>query len=198
MPAPGGQPDQSNNAVRQVLPNGTIGENWASSDFGYRTSRHPRWKHACRSLPPSAVTVAGVPGASGYSGEGVAATVSLLSFPVSITAYGGGYVITNRGSCRLTMLANNTLSTFAGTGSCGMSGDGAAATLSTINPAWGLAVADPLGPGGGLVFADTGNNVVRRVLPSGVIVRVAGTGVAGYSGACPCSRCHAPATFSAC
>jgi len=46
-------------------------------------------------------------------------------------------------------------------------------------------VADPLGPGGGLVFADNANSVVRRVLPSGIISRVAGTGTAGYSRCVP-------------
>lgn len=101
---------------------------------------------------------------------------------MSISPYGLGYVIVNRGSCRLTMLwANLTMNTFAGTGTCGLTNDGAAATLAAVNPGNGLGVADT-GPAGGFVFADGGNSVVRRVLPSGFIVRVAGTGATGYSG----------------
>jgi hypothetical protein len=37
-------------------------------------------------------------------------------------------------------------------------------------------------PGGGFLFSDSGNNVVRHVSPDGVITRVAGTGVAGDTG----------------
>ena len=125
----------------------------------------------------------------GYSGEGVAGTSSRLSSPVSVAPYGLGYVIVNRGSCRLSMLwANFTMSTLAGNGTCGLTNDGGAATLAAVNPGNGLGVADT-GPAGGFVFADGGNSVVRRVLPSGVIVRVAGTGVLGYSGTYLLTRC---------
>ena len=139
-------------------------------------------------MPPCprviAATVAGSAGVSGYAGEGLPALSSLLSNPVSITAYAGGFVITNRGTCRMSLLANGTLSTIVGTGTCGLTGDGGPATLATISPGWGIAAADPAGPGGGLVFAENANHVVRRLLPSGVVIRVAGTGTAGYSGAC--------------
>ena len=146
-------PDQGNHVIRQVFPNGTI------------------------------ATLAGSPGSAGYSGEWQPALASKLSSPTAIAAVPGGYAIACRGSCRITMLwANSTMSTLAGTGSCALSGDGGMATLAALNPGWGVVAADPAGPGGGLVFADQSNNVIRRVLPSGVIVRVAGTGVAGYSG----------------
>jgi len=145
-------PDQTNHVIRYVAASGTI------------------------------TTIAGVASSAGYSGEGLAATSSRLSSPVSIAPYGGGYVVVNRGSCRLTMLwANLTMSTFAGNGSCGLSGDGGAATLAAVNPGYGLGIADT-GPVGGFVWAENGNHVVRRVLPSGVVVRVAGTGTSGYAG----------------
>ena len=145
-------PDQSNHAIRFVASTGTI------------------------------TTIAGVPASAGYSGEGLAATSSKLSSPVSIAPYGGGYVIINRGSCRLTMLwANLTMSSFAGTGTCGLSGDSGPATAANVNPGYGLGMADS-GPVGGFVWAENSNSVVRRVLPSGVVVRVAGTGTAGYGG----------------
>ena len=145
-------PDQSNHAIRFVASTGTI------------------------------TTIAGVPASAGYSGEGLAATSSKLSSPVSIAPYRGGYVIINRGSCRLTMLwANLTMSTLAGTGTCGLSGDSGPATAANVNPGYGLGMADS-GPVGGFVWAENSNSVVRRVLPSGVVVRVAGTGTAGYGG----------------
>ena len=155
------QPDQSNHVIRFIAATGAI------------------------------TTVAGVAATAGYSGEGLAATSSRLSSPVSISPYGGGYVIINRVSCRLTMLWQNlTTTTFAGTGVCGLSGDNGPATLAATNPGYGLGVADT-GPVGGFVWADYSSHVVRRVLPSGVIVRVAGIGSSGYSGACALSASSA-------
>ena len=63
----------------------------------------------------------------------------------------------------------------AGTGVAGDTGDGGPATKAQLNTPTGLEVI----PGGGFLFSDTGNNVVRQVSPEGVITRVAGTGLAG-------------------
>lgn len=129
-------------------------------------------------------TVAGIPGTSGVSDDGLPALASRLALPVSVAAYLGGFVIVNAGSCRIAMLwPNATLTRLAGSGvgGCGFAGDGGPAVLALLNPLTGAIAADPWGPGG-VVFADSGNNVVRRVLPNGVVVRVAGTGGAGFSG----------------
>jgi len=96
-------------------------------------------------------TVAGVALTAGYSGEGLPATSSRLSSPVSISPYGGGYVIINQGSCRLTTLwPNFTMTTFCGNGVCGSTGDGGPAVLASVNPGYGLGMADS-GPWGSRV-----------------------------------------------
>ncbi|HEY6313053.1 MAG TPA: hypothetical protein VIY52_19925 [Streptosporangiaceae bacterium] len=66
----------------------------------------------------------------------------------------------------------------AGTGVAGDTGDNGPATQAQLNTPTGLEVI----PGGGLLFSDSGNNVVRHVSPEGVITRVAGTGAAGDTG----------------
>ena len=71
------------------------------------------------------------------------------------------------------------LSTIAGTGSPGQSGDGGSATKATINQPFDLAFA----PSGDLIFSDTGNHKIRRIdARTQVISTLAGTGVKGFSG----------------
>lgn len=70
------------------------------------------------------------------------------------------------------------MSTIAGTGAAGATGNGGAATSATLN-APGATAVDGLG---NLYIADTANNEVRKVTPSGTISIVAGTGTAGSSG----------------
>jgi hypothetical protein len=74
--------------------------------------------------------------------------------------------------------ANGFISTVAGSGVRGFYGDGGLATQAQLNSPQGVAV-DSLG---NIYFADTGNHVVRRVSPEGVLSTVAGTGFRGYSG----------------
>ncbi|MBI1352914.1 MAG: hypothetical protein GC160_01110 [Acidobacteria bacterium] len=61
-------------------------------------------------------------------------------------------------------------SVFAGSGSPGYSGDGAAAWRAELNEPLGLAIDDR----GGLLIADSGNDVIRRVNPEGFISTIAG------------------------
>jgi trimeric autotransporter adhesin len=71
-----------------------------------------------------------------------------------------------------------SLTVFAGTGTPGFFGDGAAAAGAELNVPQGLAVdAD-----GNLYIADSLNHRVRMVSPQGVITTFAGTGTAGFSG----------------
>ncbi len=70
------------------------------------------------------------------------------------------------------------ISTVAGNGSYGNSGDGGPATEASLRQVRGLAI----GPDGSLYIADPYSNKVRRVAPDGTISTVAGTGVRGYSG----------------
>lgn len=124
-------------------------------------------------------TVAGT-GASGYSGDGGPATSATLNFPWTM-------VFDNSGNLYFSELSNNiirkvntsgVISTYAGTGVLGFSGDGGPATSATMNAPRGIAF-DGLG---NLYIADTPNRRVRIVSPDGTINTFAGTGAGGCVG----------------
>jgi hypothetical protein len=71
----------------------------------------------------------------------------------------------------------NLITTYAGDGN-GYSGDGGPATSARLTGPSGLA----MDGSGNLYIADTGNNVIRKVSPAGIITTYAGNGNAGYSG----------------
>ena len=70
------------------------------------------------------------------------------------------------------------ISTFAGNGTAGYSGDGGPATKAQLNNPFGIV----RGPDGAIYFCEYDGNVVRRVDARGVITTVAGNGKKGYSG----------------
>ncbi len=70
------------------------------------------------------------------------------------------------------------LTTFAGTGAKGFSGDGGPAMKAQLNNPFGVA----RGPDGALYICDTDNQRVRKVAPDGMISTVAGNGLRGHSG----------------
>jgi sugar lactone lactonase YvrE len=74
--------------------------------------------------------------------------------------------------------AGGIISTYAGTGTAGLAGDGAAATSALLDHPIGLA----LDSTGRLYIADTNNSQIRMVAADGTISTVAGTGVAGTVG----------------
>jgi trimeric autotransporter adhesin len=124
-------------------------------------------------------TVAGN-GTRGFSGDGGLATSATLINPTGMTFDASGnlyFAVRNR--VRMVTKSTGIITTVAGTGTAGYSGDGGLATSARIN--WALSVAvDALG---NLYIADTYNNRIRMVTKStGIITTVAGTGTAGYSG----------------
>ena len=70
------------------------------------------------------------------------------------------------------------ITTFAGNGTAGFTGDGGLATAANINYSRDVA-ADATG---NIYFSDCNNNRIRKVSPTGVITTIAGTGTAGFSG----------------
>ena len=127
-------------------------------------------------------TVAGT-GAAGYSGDGGQATAAQLNGPYGITTDRSGNVYWTEYSnfvVRKLDVETGTISTFAGTGSAGFSGDGGPATAAQLRSPWGLA----FDASGNLYIADaTGTQRVRKVdAVTGIITTVAGNGDAGYSG----------------
>ena len=74
--------------------------------------------------------------------------------------------------------ANWTISTFAGTGVQGSTGDGGPATSAQVNDPYGLV----RGPDGAIWFCEHAGHRLRRIAPDGTITTVAGTGQKGYTG----------------
>ena len=122
-------------------------------------------------------TVAGT-GTAGYSGDGGQATSAQLNAPlgVAVDAQGSLYIADDVDH-RVRKVSGGIITTVAGTGSAGFSGDGGQATSAQLNFPFGVAVDTQ----GSLYIADYGNNRVRKV-SGGVISTVAGTGAAGFSG----------------
>ena len=120
----------------------------------------------------------GLPGA--YGGDGGPATNAHLKWPEGAAVDGSGNLfIADSGNNRIRKVAvNGIITTVAGTGVGGYSGDGGAATNAALSGPGGVAVDNS----GNLFIADTQNNRVRRVGTNGIIDTFAGTGVAGHSG----------------
>ena len=120
-------------------------------------------------------------GTSGYGGDGGAPSSALLNAPqgVALDASGNLYIAdTNNNRIRKITAATNIISTVAGNGTGGFSGDGASATGAKINSPYSVAV----DPNGNIYIADTYNNRVRKVTSAGIISTVAGNGTAGFTG----------------
>ncbi|MDQ6836984.1 MAG: NHL repeat-containing protein [Actinomycetota bacterium] len=129
-------------------------------------------------------TVAGDPTgmSAGFSGDGNAATAALLSSPqaVALDAAGNLY-IDDSGNQRIREVtaSSGIITTVAGNGSFGFSGDGGLATSAALGNPGGVAV----DAAGNLFIADSGNQRVREVTASsGIITTVAGNGTTGFSG----------------
>ena len=123
-------------------------------------------------------TVAGN-GTWGYSGDGGAATSAALNDPTSVAMDAAGDLfIADSGNdvIREVIVSTGVITTVAGNGTWGYSGDGGAATApNSIDPT-GIA----LDTAGDLFIADSGNNVIREVHHStGVITTVAGNRTLG-------------------
>ncbi len=114
-------------------------------------------------------------------GDGKQASAASLNFPTAIVVDGGGNsYIADKNNHRVRRVDGVTgiITTVAGTGVAGSSGDGGPATSAQLNLPSGLA----LDSAGNLYIAEQGGNRVRKVTPGGTISRVAGTGSYGYSG----------------
>ncbi len=119
-------------------------------------------------------------GTAGFSGDGSAATKAQLNAPQAVAVDAAGNVyIADAGNFRVRVVGTNgNISTFAGNGSAGYSGDGGAATTATFYLPDGLAT----DKSGNVYIADYQPSVVRKVSTSGIITTVAGIGGSGYSG----------------
>jgi len=140
--------DTYNNRIRRIAPSGTI------------------------------ATIAGN-GSATYNGDNRPATTASLSWPHDVTVDGAGIVyIADSDHNRVRRVGlDGMITTIAGTGVLGSTGDGGPATSARLHKPKTVVVF-----GGGLYIAGLDNKVRRVDFTTGIITRVAGTGVAGYSG----------------
>jgi uncharacterized protein (TIGR03437 family) len=136
--------------------------------------------------PGCATTFAGN-GSQGNAGDGYYAQYAQLNQPTACALDGSGnlYIAdTQNHSIRQVSpglvegVAALVISTVAGTGAPGFSGDGGAATAAALYAPAGVA-ADSYG---NIFIADTGNHAIRLVTPDGLIHTIAGQGTPGFSG----------------
>lgn len=132
-------------------------------------------------------TVAGVPGAPGYGGDGFGALSASMLRPSSVVVDSAGNIyIADSGNnvIRKVIAATGVITTYAGDyATPGYTGDGGAATRVGVGLSDPVAIA--MDAAGNLYIADTNNNAVRKVTAStGIITTIAGQGPtsAGYSG----------------
>ena len=116
----------------------------------------------------------------GFSGDGGPATAARLAFPRGVAVDGAGNVyIAAYGNKRIRKLdSTGTITTIAGTGGRGFSGDGGPAVEAELRNPSGVAVDGA----GNLYIADTVNHRIRKVDSTGTITTVAGTGQYGFGG----------------
>ena len=109
-------------------------------------------------------TVAGT-GESGFGGDGGPANQARLYNPWGVAVDGGGnlYIADNRNNRIRKVDSTGTITTVAGTGERYFGGDGGPANQAWLSKPSGVAVDG----GGNLYIADTGNNRIRRLTPSG-------------------------------
>jgi trimeric autotransporter adhesin len=154
--------DTGNNRVREVLPDGTIktfaGDGACSLPFGHRGPHHQ--------------------GSGPGIGDGGAATSASLCDPTGVAVDGAGNVYIADAGHHIVRVVNleGAISTFAGTGMIGRSGDGGPATKAEL----GYPVTVAVGPGQTVFIADAFENNVREVNAQGIISTIAGARQGGY------------------
>jgi len=197
--------DSQNNRVRMITPGGTIstvagtgnpgsvGDGGpaasASLDTPYAVAVDPAGNlyiselngHRVRMVNPSGiiVTFAGT-GSAGFSGDGGPASSALLNKPIGIAVDSTGNVyIADSFNYRIRKVdTNGNITTVAGNGQTGFSGDGGAATSAQINIPTGITIDG----GGNLFIAIPSSGRVRKVSASGTITTVAGNGSFSFCG----------------
>ena len=114
-----------------------------------------------------------------YAGDGGPATAATLCDPTGVAVDAAGNVyVSDKCNQRIRKISAGVITTIAGNGQCGYSGDGGPAVDAALSYPYQIA----LDGAGNLFIADRENQCVREISTSGIISTVAGNGTAGYSG----------------
>ncbi len=146
------------------------------------------WNHRIRKVTASTGVISTVAGngTEGYSGDGGPATSAELNAPSGVAVDGAGNIYiadSDNNRVRKVTASTGVISTVAGNGTKGYSGDGGLATNAELNTLYGPGAAVALDAAGNIYIADQFNNRIRKVTVStGIITTVAGNGTTGYSG----------------
>ena len=207
--------DRANHRIRRVDPAGTITTIAGTGERGYSGDGGPAdqarldspvgvavdgagnlfiadtFNQRIRRVDPAGIitTIAGT-GGFGFSGDGGPADQARLAFPVGVAVDGAGNLfIADEGNHRIRRVdPAGTITTIAGTGGFGFSGDGGPADQARLDSPVGVAVDGA----GNLFIADTLNHRIRRVDPAGSITTVAGTAERGDGGPAEQARLYFP------
>ncbi|MBI4471634.1 MAG: hypothetical protein HY646_03135, partial [Acidobacteria bacterium] len=139
--------------------------------------------HRIRKVHPRTgiiTTVAGT-GEPRFLGDDGPSTAAALSAPSGVAVdIAGNLYIADTGNSRIRKVnANGIITTIAGNGDPGFSGEDVAATSAALNFPWGVAV----DPAGNVFVADSENDRIRKIAAgTGIITTVAGSGVRGFGG----------------
>ncbi len=113
-------------------------------------------------------------GQAGYGGDGGPATTAMINQVVGLAtdASGNVYMADEKNNRVRKVDKNGVITTLAGTGAAGFSGDGGPASQAQLNAPTGVCT----DPAGNVYINDVSNYRVRKVTPAGVITTVAGNG----------------------
>ncbi|MEO7919770.1 MAG: hypothetical protein ABIT01_09930, partial [Thermoanaerobaculia bacterium] len=116
----------------------------------------------------------------GFAGDGGPATAAKLNFPAGVALDSSGNIfIADSGNNRIRKVsATGVITTVAGNGTKGSSGDGGPATAAALANPTGVAVDSA----GSIFIAETDGHRIRKVSAAGVISTLAGTGTPAFSG----------------
>ena len=119
-------------------------------------------------------------GVRGRGGEGVKALESSFAFPCDVRLDSKGSIfVADLENHRIRKITRDgVVTTVAGTGVPGYSGDGGQALNAQLNSPWGILI----DKNDNLLIADSNNDAIRKVGSDGIIHTIAGNGQEGYAG----------------
>jgi len=119
-------------------------------------------------------------GTPGFAGDGATATAAQLNTPggIALDAAGNLYIADGGNNRVRKVTAAGVISTIAGKGTAGFSGDGGAATAAELKRPTHVAVDAT----GNVYITDADNARIRKVSPTGTITTFAGNGMLGFAG----------------